>query len=187
MATTKLAHQTQKTAGIPNGMRTATITAVSGSAITISVSGGKFTAGVGVVTGYAPIVGDVVAVFRQDSSWLILGPTSAVNGWHTFASLGYQNGWTERGSGFPIGQYRQTASEVQLVGQINNTSIPANPSIICSGLPAPGGEVAMIAVAPGGVRSRLSVDQTGTLRLYDSTTAGTVQICSTYPLDCIIA
>ncbi len=75
--TTKLAHQTQKAAGIPNGMRTATITAVTGGAVTISVSGGTFSSGVGVVTSYAPRVGDVVAVFRQDSSWLILGPTSA--------------------------------------------------------------------------------------------------------------
>jgi hypothetical protein len=76
--TTKLAHQTQKTAGIPNGMRTATITAVSGTAVTITVSGGSFSSGVGVLGSYVPTVGDVVAVFRQDSSWLILGPTSAV-------------------------------------------------------------------------------------------------------------
>lgn len=73
----KLAAQTQKTAGIPNGMRTATIAAVSGSAITISVSGGQFSSGVGVLGSYAPVVGDTVAVFRQDSSWLILGSVSA--------------------------------------------------------------------------------------------------------------
>lgn len=70
----KLAHQTQKTAGIGNGMRTATITAVS--PVTISVSGGEFSSGVGVLGSYLPKVGDVVAVFRQDSSWLILGSTS---------------------------------------------------------------------------------------------------------------
>lgn len=71
--TTKLAHQTQKTAGISNGMRTATVTAVSGTAVTISVSGGEFTAGVGVLGSYSPSVGDVVTVFRQDSSWSVLG------------------------------------------------------------------------------------------------------------------
>lgn len=69
--TTKLAHQTRKAAGIGNGMRTATVTATS--PITISVSGGEFSSGVGVLGSYLPKVGDVVAVFRQDSSWLVLG------------------------------------------------------------------------------------------------------------------
>lgn len=76
--TTKLAHQTQKTAGIPNGMRTATVTAVSGGVVTISVAGGSFSSGVGVLGSYAPHVGDTVAVFRQDSSWLILGSAAVV-------------------------------------------------------------------------------------------------------------
>jgi Mn-containing catalase len=71
--TTRLAHQTQKTAGISNGMRTATVAAVVGSVVTISVAGGSFSSGVGFLASYAPTVGDVVAVFRQDSSWLILG------------------------------------------------------------------------------------------------------------------
>lgn len=68
---TKLAHQTQKAAGIGNGMRTATIAAVS--PLTLSMNGGTFSSGVGVLGSYIPNVGDVVAVFRQDSSWLILG------------------------------------------------------------------------------------------------------------------
>lgn len=71
--TTKLAAATQKTAGIGNGMRTATIAAVSGSAVTLSVGGGLITSGVGVIDSYTPVVGDIVAVFRQDSSWLVLG------------------------------------------------------------------------------------------------------------------
>jgi hypothetical protein len=71
--TTKLAHQTQKAAGISNGMRTATVTAVAGTVVTISVAGGQFSSGVGYLTSYTPTVGTVVAVFRQDSSWLILG------------------------------------------------------------------------------------------------------------------
>lgn len=69
----KLAHQTQKTAGIGNGMRTATIAAVNGNAVTLSISGGLITSGVGVLDSYTPAVGDVVAVFRQDSSWLVMG------------------------------------------------------------------------------------------------------------------
>lgn len=69
----KLAHQTQKTAGIGNGMRTATIAAVNGSVVTLSVAGGLITSGVGVLESYIPAVGDTVAVFRQDSSWLVLG------------------------------------------------------------------------------------------------------------------
>lgn len=72
---TRLAHQTQKAAGIGNGMRTATIAEVS--PLTLSVSGGTISSGVGVLGSYIPNVGDVVAVFRQDSSWLILGLTQA--------------------------------------------------------------------------------------------------------------
>jgi hypothetical protein len=69
----RLAQQTQKTAGIGNGMRTATVAAVSGNVVTISVTGTQFSTGVGVLASYTPAVGDVVAVFRQDSSWLVLG------------------------------------------------------------------------------------------------------------------
>lgn len=185
MVTTKLAHQTQKTAGIPNGMRTATVTAVAGGAVTISVSGGQFTAGVGVVTSYAPRAGDVVAVFRQDSSWLILGPTSAINAWQAMSGLGYQNGWTDRGTGFAVGQWRVAADEVKLVGQLSNAGVPANPSIIVVGLPAPAGEIIMPSAMGASVRGRLSIDQTGTLRIYDSTAAGTLQFCCAYPLDAI--
>lgn len=182
--TTKLAHQTQKTAGIPNGMRTATVTAVSSTAVTISVSGGTFSAGVGVLTSYAPQVGDTVAVFRQDSSWLLLGPTSAVNGWHAMADLGYQGGWSDRGTGFVIGQYRSTADEVQLVGQINNAGIPSG--VIVTGLPPTTGEVVMLA-AMAAVRVRLTIDAAGSLKIFDATAAGTLQFCCSYPLDPRIA
>jgi hypothetical protein len=76
--TTKLAHQTQKTVGIGNGMRTATIVATS--PVTLSVNGGRFSSGVGVVESYIPAVGDTVAVFRQDSSWLVLGAIGSSGG-----------------------------------------------------------------------------------------------------------
>lgn len=74
--TTKLAHQTQRAVGIGNGMRTATIAAVSGNVVTLSVNGGLFSSGVGVLDSYTPQVGDTVAVFRQDSSWLVMGAIS---------------------------------------------------------------------------------------------------------------
>jgi len=74
VSTTRLAHQTQKTSGIPNGMRTATIAATN--PVTLSITGGTFSAGVGVLASYTPVVGDTVAVFRQDSSWLVLGAIS---------------------------------------------------------------------------------------------------------------
>lgn len=183
----KLAHGVQKAAGIGNGMRTATIAAVSSSAITIAVTGGQFTSGVGVVTSYAPIVGDTVAVFRQDSSWLILGPLSAVNGWQSFADLGYQNGWTDRGSGYPKGQYRVTASEVQIVGQITNAGVVGAGSIIVAGVPAPGGEIGGIVAAQGSTRPSIHVDSAGALRLYDATVSGILQFSGSYPLDCVIA
>lgn len=185
---TKLAHQTQKTAGIGNGMRTATVAAVSSSGITITIAGGNFTEGVGVITSYAPIVGDTVAVFRQDSSWLILGPTSLVNGWALFASLpgGYQNGWTDRGAGFSFGQYRVTASMVQLVGELNNAGIPSSGQVIVAGLPAPPAEVVMLG-AMGAVQTRLVVDGSGNLKIFDATAAGTLQFSVVYPLDFQVA
>lgn len=180
---TKLAKQTQKTAGIGNGMRTATITDVSGGAITISVAGGEFTSGVGVVTSYAPIVGDKVAVFRQDSSWLILGPTSAVNGWQSMNDLGYQSGWTDRGGGFPIGQWRRSASEVQLIGELNNTPAGATSIILSEGLPQPIGEAVMLASFNGTI-IRLVVSPAGALTTFNTpTVAGTLQFCCSYPLD----
>lgn len=180
---TKLAHQTQKTAGIGNGMRTATVTAVSDSAITISVSGGEFTSGVGVVTSYAPVVGDTVAVFRQDSSWLILGPTSAVNGWTLFADLGYQNGWSDRGTGYPFGAYRRLSWGVQLVGQITNAAVQAAGAIIVEGLPAPPGEAAGMIAEQGTSRPSLHVDAAGALRIYSSSATGIMQFSCSYPLD----
>lgn len=180
----KLAAQTQKAAGIPNGMRTATVTAVSSSRVTISVSGGTFSSGVGVVTSYAPKVGDVVAVFRQDSSWLILGPTSAVNPWQSMADLGYLNGWSDRGGGFPIGQYRVAADEVKITGQINPSGTLGNPSVIVVGLPAPTGECISVAALGATLRGRLSIDATGTLRLYDCPSGtGTLAFTAAYPLD----
>ena len=91
--TTKLAHQTQRIAGIGNGMRTATIAAVNGTAVTISVAGGQFSSGVGILPSYSPTVGDVVAVFRQDSSWLVLGPISTIVG--TTRRVGTTNAVTD--------------------------------------------------------------------------------------------
>lgn len=180
---TRLAHQTQKAAGIPNGMRTATVTAVSGGAVTISINGGSFTSGVGVVTSYAPQVGDVVAVFRQDSSWLILGPTSAANGWKAMKDLGYKNGWSDQAPGTaPIGQYRETADEVKLVGQLTNGSVPSSGQIIVTGLPATPGDTVMVA-AMGAVKVRIWVDTGGNLRIADATASGTLQFCCSYPTD----
>lgn len=186
----RLAAQTQKTAGIPNGMRTATITAVAATGITISVSGGTFTAGVGVVTSYVPIVGDVVAVFRQDSSWLILGRTSTANRWQRMSSLGYQNSWTDRGGGVAaVGQYRIVGDSVQLIGELSNAATTGPALILSGGLPAPAAE----AVLPGSINAinvRLVVSQAGAFTLFDATavTAPTIlQFCCTYPLDPMLA
>lgn len=181
----KLAHQTQKTVGIGNGMRTATIAAVSGTAVTISINGGTFSAGVGVVTSYAPVVGDTVAVFRQDSSWLILGETtpSPAGNWVKMASLGYQNGWSDVGGAFVVGQFRQVGYEVQVLGVITNSSSVASGSPIAQGLPAPPLNVTTIA-ANSASRPRLQVDTTGLFKFTDAAgTAGPMQFMFNYPID----
>lgn len=185
----KLAHQTQKSAGIPNGMRTAVIAAVTSTAITINVSGGLISSGVGVLTSYVPVVGDTVAVFRQDSSWLILGLTtpSPLGKWVKFATLGYQNGWTDRGTNFPFGAYRVTGTEVQIIGQITVGSAQTSGSLIVAGLPSPPGEVAGIVATQGSINPSLHVDAGGNLRYYLNTgvtgVTGLMQFCGAYPLD----
>jgi hypothetical protein len=156
---------------------------VSGNAITISVAGGSFTSGVGCIGGYAPRVGDVVAVFRQDSSWLIIGRTAGANPWNRMSSLGYQNGWTDRGTGYPVGQWRVIGAAVQIIGQINNASIVANGSAICTGLPAPPGEVAGIFGEQGTTRPGLHIDTAGAFRVYNATASGIMQFNATYPTD----
>lgn len=69
----RVAQAIQKAAGLPNGMRTATVTAVSGRSVTLSVAGSPINQGIGLLKSYTPAVGDTVAVFKQDSSWLVLG------------------------------------------------------------------------------------------------------------------
>lgn len=184
--TTKLPAATQKVAGIPNGMRTATVTAVSGGKVTINVSGGTFSSGVGVLTSYAPRVGDVVAVFRQDSSWLVLGPTSGSSPWIAMSTLGYLNGWVDRlGAGHPIGQYRITATEVQLFGEIQQSATLSAPSVVLQGLPAPqlGNEAVMIAAFNGTTRVRVVIDGSGGMTVSDASSPGALQLCCAYPLD----
>jgi hypothetical protein len=200
MAVSKLPAAITKKAGIPNGMRTATIAAVTSSGVTINVAGGSFSSGVGCIDSYAPVVGDVVAVFRQDSSWVILGPTEASpkGKWVRFSTIsggGYASGWTDRGAGFPVGQYRIMGGQVYVTGQLNATSAPTNGGAVVSGLPVPPGEmiicVATVGSSTAGVPCSLHVDGTGTMRIYQVNSsnllvAGLMQFSSLYPLDCII-
>lgn len=184
MTKNRLAQQTQKSAGIPNGMRTATVAAVSGSAVTISINGGLISSGVGVVTSYAPVVGDTVAVFRQDSSWLILGPTtpSTAGNWVKLSTLGYQNGWSDSGGGFVPGQYRIMADEVKIMGALTNASVVGANTTVVSGLPRPASTITTIC-AMSASRIRIYVDNAGNLKVTDVTVSGSMQFLFAYPLD----
>lgn len=87
----KLAQQTQKTAGLPNGLRTATVTAVTAAGITISVNGAPLS-GLACLDAIQPAVGDTVSVFKQDQTWLILGRARLdPSPWQ---SVQLNNGWT---------------------------------------------------------------------------------------------
>jgi hypothetical protein len=87
----KLANQTQKAAGIPNGLRTATVASLDSDGIMLSINGGVVGPFACVDT-MLPEVGDVVSVFRQDSSWLIIGrATLDPSPWVTLTLL---NSWT---------------------------------------------------------------------------------------------
>lgn len=72
MAGHKLPKQVATTAGISNGLRTGTVAAVSSTGVTLNINGalvGPFAC----LDTMVPEVGDVVSVFRQDSTWLIIG------------------------------------------------------------------------------------------------------------------
>lgn len=150
--TTKLAAATQKTAGIGNGMRTATIAAVSGSAVTLSVGGGLITSGVGVIDSYLPVAGDIVAVFRQDSSWLVLGAIGT--------SIGPQPRATQTGS-VPVS-----------VAAVDSVIIPITFPVAFSAVPI---VVANLNTVSGNARAwttkAISATRTGASLWFESATA----------------
>lgn len=76
-ASTKLAKQTQKTAGIGNGLRTATVASVTQQGVMLNINGsivGPFACTAAIL----PVVGSTVSVFRQDSTWIIMGHANPV-------------------------------------------------------------------------------------------------------------
>lgn len=90
----KLARQTAKTAGAPNGMRLATVTAVSTSGVTVDVNGAPLT-NLAYLDSAPPNVGDTVSVFKQDQTWLVMGRASVANG--QWGALTLANGFTSSG------------------------------------------------------------------------------------------
>lgn len=53
------------------GMRTGTVMALSGTAVTVNVAGASLS--VSVLESYSPAVGDVVVLAKSNSTWLVLG------------------------------------------------------------------------------------------------------------------
>lgn len=80
MATQDLASAASAEAAKTNtSLRMGTVTAVSAAGVTVSING----ASVGplpVLGSYGPAQGDVVAILRQDSSWLVLGTSGGASG-----------------------------------------------------------------------------------------------------------
>lgn len=178
MASSKLAHAVAKVAGIPNGLRTGTVVSVSAAGVSVDVGGGVFAAGV--VTSYAPLVGDVVSVFRQDSSWLVLGKTQASMGW---TLLTPQNSWTNRGSPYPLAQCRLTGVGVQMIGELNSGTIANGTTIVTSPF-LPATETVVLA-AIGTTRVRLQLDVDGTMAIFDASVGGVLQYNFFYPMDAV--
>lgn len=119
-ASTKLAKQTQKTAGIGNGLRTATVASVTQQGVMLNINGsivGPFAC----TAAMLPVVGSTVSVFRQDSTWIILGhanpvPPQVIRGTYTtVATLTFQpSGFINYSPFYPPGTL--------LVGHVNLTS-----------------------------------------------------------------
>jgi hypothetical protein len=180
--TTKLAHQTQKTAGIPNGLRAATVSAVGPNGITLSISGadvGPFAC----LDTMLPVVGDVVSVFRQDSSWVILGrPTLNPSPWFFSPLL---NGWTGtlavrlvRGAGLSM----QIAAQMTPGTKTDNTTIaqlpaPYIPKTTCDIVSSAGATVA------GGQVPHFAFRNTGVVSCQGYTASASAGIQAILPLD----
>lgn len=78
-----------------NGMRTGVVVSINsaGTGVTVAMNGGATvpsTAGqyLPCLSSYLPRVGDVVAMFRQDSSWIVLGATSRTTLYSRYTGTG---------------------------------------------------------------------------------------------------
>lgn len=107
----------QRQAGPTSALRAGTVKLVSSAGLTVTVAGADVP-GLSYLSSYdAPRVGDVVSLYAQDSSWLVLGPAvKQVGQWFTTSPT---NGFTVNGS-VPI-SYRLLANgDVQVYGKVQS-------------------------------------------------------------------
>lgn len=134
----KLPAQVQKSAGIGNGMRSGIVTATSsGSGYMVNINGavvGPFAC----LDNVYPVVNDVVTLFRQDSSWLIIGRANPQPNVWVFPTL--LAGWTGY---FGLRQVRGIGRSVQVFAQLT------------AGTKSDGTK---IAVFPAGYLPQVSID-----------------------------
>lgn len=117
----KLAKQTQQAAGIPNGMRLATVTALGSAGYSVNVNGAVLT-GLACLDSTVLRAGDTVTVFKQDQTWLILGRASKTRGQWTVATL--ENGFTQS---FYALAFRLTGdNNLQVSGRISSGATTAS-------------------------------------------------------------
>ena len=99
-------------------VRTGIIQEVNTTATTLLVTVGNATVEAGFLEPYVPVVGDLVAVIRQDSTWLVLGPFNGTGlfdtGWIPFT---LNAPFTQSGGG-DVPSYRRVGNRVFWKGRV---------------------------------------------------------------------
>lgn len=67
-----LATQVANFVGPQTSRRVGTVTVVAGTTVTVAVSGAEVVVD-GYLASYSPVVGHIVFLLREDSSWVLLG------------------------------------------------------------------------------------------------------------------
>ena len=169
----------------PAVIRTGTVTEVGATnttSSTILVQVGNSSVLAGWLLPYVPLVGDLVAVARQDSSWLVLGPfqtdgTTYDTGWVAF-TLGA--GITPQGTG-AVPSYRRIGNHVYWKGRVgvaagtlaNGTTLLTVPAgFLPSDIATANYGWGVARSANAGASSTCRIDivaSTGVLRTFDTT------------------
>lgn len=187
MATSKktaLPAATQRAAGPASALRTGTVTAISSSGgVTVSVQGGSLP-GLAYLDSYTPQVGDVVSLYAQDSSWLVLGVATKL-GWQTTAPT---NNFSVSGS-IPV-SFRLVPGGVQVYAKVASGATTASGTSIATlpvGFYNPGVAITQnMANISTLVNLWVDLASNGQLQVHGTWANGNVLLCnSIFPIDVV--
>lgn len=181
---TKLPHQVKTTSGIPNGLRTATVVSVDSGGVTVSINGATVDQKFGYLDSTPLQPGDVVSVFRQDSSWLVLGRATQDRGQWGLVTMA--SGFTQ--GSYPLAYRLTSDNNLQVSGLVisgastgSGTTLGTVPAGFYSTTIAP---LAQAYNASTGAGAYVQLTAVGELQLHGTWANGNSIILNTlYPLD----